>query len=385
MKPTFRSSELDRVLSCNGSITLVPLVNQREGDEGDEGTMIHWMIADRAIRELGALGPEGGLPAPEVPKGYVLPKSSLWMVDWAIRHIQETIPADWCLMVEVEMWFEFGRWINKGHADIVATSPDGKKAKGKDWKTGRDPVDPADNNEQIGSYMGLIKCEWPTVEEVEFEICQPRISDDDENGFERVSKVVITDMPLLVSTMDRRVCAAMDNAMQLKTGKQCRWCSAAIQCPAMIAQREIMKITLTNEAIAAIKRQPDDSTLADWAVASKELAGPIKDATDMAKKRISEAGGITATDGTSITAKTEGGAYSVPDPEKFLAALRVVLPKDSDLAKVVTFSQTRIKDRISEVMNIKKTGSDSVTAESVHAAHLRPLVEQGTRTRLIFS
>ncbi len=149
MKPLIRSSEMDRVLSCNGSLTLTRMVDERDGDEGWEGTMLHWMIADRAIRELGATPPEGGLPPPDVPKGYKVPAFSLWIVDWALRHIREIIPADWSLMVEVEMEYEFGRWINRGHADIVALSPDGTKAKGADWKAVRVPVDPADNNDHV--------------------------------------------------------------------------------------------------------------------------------------------------------------------------------------------------------------------------------------------
>ncbi len=382
MKPTFRSSELDRVLSCNGSITLVPLVNQREGDEGYEGTMIHWMIADRAIRELGALGPEGGLPAPEVPKGYVLPKSSLWMVDWAIRHIQETIPADWCLMVEVEMVHVFNRWVNMGHADIVATSPDGKKAKGKDWKTGRDPVDPADNNEQVGSYAGLIHCEWPSVEEVEFEICQPRISDDDENGFERVSKVVITDMPLLVSTMDRRVCGALNNAMHLKTGKQCKYCIGC-SCPAIQAEQKLMELTLTPEILATIKRTPDDAQLADFVIIGGRLEKPLKDAKELLHKRLDVVPELVAGCGIHVSRKVERGGYTVPDPIRFLGAVKELLPSEASLAKVMTPSMSRIKDEVAAVMNIPKTGQAAVTAETVFDAKLRPLVEQGERRLLV--
>lgn len=382
MKPTFRSSELDRVLSCNGSITVVPMVDPREGDEGHEGTMLHWMIADRCIRELGATAPEGGLPPPDVPKGYAVPKNSLWIVDWAVRHVRETIPDDWALMVEVEMVHEHGRWRQKGHADIVAISPDGKKAKGKDWKTGRDPVDPADNNEQVASYTQLIHLEWPSVEEVEFEICQPRVSDDDE-GIDRVSSVTVTDLPGLAASMDQRVCAAMDNAMKLKTGKQCKYC-VGCSCPAIQAEQKLMELTLTPEILATIKRTPDDPILADFVIIGGRLEKPLKDAKAMLHTRLDANPSITSASGVQVTRKTENGAYEIPDPLAFHTAVKDLLPSDASQAKVMRPSMTRLKDEIATVMNIPKSGQAAVTAETVFDAKLRPFVEQGERRVLVF-
>lgn len=387
MKPVFRASELDRILSCNGSITLVPLVTARDGDEGFEGTMIHWMIADRLVREYGAIPPEGGLPPPDVPKGYKLPGNAIWLVDWCIRHVAETIPQDWSLMVEVAFHDEYERWDNTGHADVVAISPDTTESRGIDWKTGRDPVDPADNNWQIFDYIVQTKSAWPTVRKATFQIVQPRVTEEDD--VERISTVVIEGDRLEMAgpTLDGEVCNALDNRMELRTSrKACNWCAAATQCPAIIAEREFMKSTLTPEILATIKRTPNDQQLADWAISIKTLNRPMDDAMDMAKARIAERQSIVAGDGTIITAKVENGAYKVPDPDAFLSALRVLLPTDGQLSKCVTFSQTRIKDTLAEVMNIPKSGTRAaVTAESVHAAHLRPLVEQGTRTKLIFS
>ncbi len=384
MNPLVRSSEMDRALSCNGSLTLTRIVDQREGDEGHEGVMIHWMIADRCVRELGAIPPDGGLPAPEVPAGYKLPKNSLWIVDWAIRHVQETIPADWSLMVEVEMEHRFGRWTNKGHADIVAISSDGKKAKGKDWKTGRDPVDPADNNEQVGSYTSLIHLEWPSIEEVEFEICQPRISDDDEHGFQRVSTVTVTDLPGLIATMDRRMGAALDNPMHLKTGKQCGYCIGC-SCPCIQAEQQFMDLTMTPEMLAKIKKTPDDAQLADFVIIGSRLEKPLKDAKEMLHKRIDATPTIVAGCGTTITRKVEKGSYTIPDPLAFFGAVKELLPSDASIAKVMTPSMSRIRDEVAATMNIPKGGKGSVTSETVFDAKLRPLVEQGERRILVYS
>ncbi len=384
MNPLVRSSEMDRALSCNGSLTVTRIVDQREGDEGYEGVMIHWLIADRCIRELGAIPPEGGLPEPDVPAGYKLPKNSLWIVDWAVRHVRETVPDDWSLMVEVEMEHRFGRWTNKGHADIVAISPDGKKAKGIDWKSGRDPVDPADNNEQVASYSALIHLEWPSVEEVEFQIAQPRISEDDEHGFQRVSTAVITDMPRLVASMDRRMCAALDNPMQLKTGKQCKYC-VGCSCPAIQAEQKFMDLTLTPELLAQIKRTPDDAQLADFVIIGSRLEKPLKDAKEMLHKRLDAAPEIVAGDGTRITRKVEKGSYTVPDPVAFFGAVKELLPSDALIAKVMTPSMSRIRDEVAATMNIPKSGKAAVTAETVYDAKLRPFVEQGERRILVYT
>src|SRR6185436_5787466 len=175
MNPSFRASELDRVLTCNGSISLVPKVAPRSGDEGHEGAWLHWMIAKRLIAEHGAVAPANFPAWPEgVPKNYKCPPFSVWIVDWAVRHVLETIPADWALLVEVPMSHQFAGWTNTGHGDVIGISPDVKKAKVIDFKTGRDPVDPADNNEQGADYLVLVKCEWDSIEEAEFQIAQPR-------------------------------------------------------------------------------------------------------------------------------------------------------------------------------------------------------------------
>lgn len=378
-RPVVRSSEMDCVLSCPGSLTLTRLVNKRDGDEGFEGVAIHHAIATRAIRELGATPPEGGLPPPQVPPGYKIPTHSLWIVDWAIRHIQEVIPADWSLMVEVEMEFEFGRWVNQGHADVIGISPCGTKAKQIDWKAVRIPVDPADNNEQVCSYLSLAKLSWPSLTEAEGQICQPRVSEED--GVERVSRVTVTDLDAMIASMDRRICTALDNAMCLKTGKQCTYCIGC-SCPAIQAEQEYMDLMLTPEILAKIKRTPDDALLGDFVIIGRRLAKPIKDATEMIHERLDRVGYVDAGCGSRITRETRCGAYSWPDPLAAFKAVKELLPSDESLAKVMTPSVTRIKDEIAEIMKIPKTGASAVTSEGIFDAKLRPLCEQGVSNLL---
>ncbi len=376
---------MDRVLLCNGSTRLVPLVDERDGDEGYEGSFLHFLIADRLVREHGALPPEGGLPPPNVPAGYKLPAFSSWIVDWAVRHVLAEVPANWCLMVEVEMEWEFDGWISRGHADWLAFDPIGTKAKGGDWKTGRDPVEPAESNEQVNSYMVLAKTNWPSIADIQFQVCQPRVDEDD--GFERVSTVVLEGERLekAASVLDKRITAAIANDMEINSGRiQCRWCPCAIQCPALKLDQQRMKMTLTPEMLGKIKRTPDDATLADWVITARTLTQPTEDAVELLHARLDKAAEVIAGDGTRITRKLQPGGYKVPDPVTFLAAVRVLLPEDKQIAQVMKPSMTRLKDEIAKSMKIKKTGKDPVTAESVFDAHLRPLVEQDQKRILVF-
>lgn len=373
---------MDRALSCPGSLTLTRLVDERDGDEGHEGVAIHHAIATRAIRELGATPPEGGLPPPDVPKGYKIPAHSLWIVDWAIRHIQEVIPADWSLMVEVEMEFEFGRWVNQGHADVIGISPCQTKAKQIDWKAVHNPVDPADNNEQVCSYLSLAKLSWPSLTEAEGQICQPRVSEED--GVERVSRVTVTDLDAMIASMDRRVCAALDNAMCLKTGKQCTYCIGC-SCPAIQAEQEYMDLMLTPEILAKIKRTPDDALLGDFVIIGRRLAKPVSDATDILHERLGKTGYVDAGCGTRITSKTSKGSYTVDKPVEFFKEAKALLVTDERMAAVYKPSMTRLVDEVAATLGVAKQGKGAVTGQGVVDAKFKPFVTQGERRLLEFS
>lgn len=388
LRPSIRASELDRILRCPGSLTLCRIIIPIVREDGLEGAYLHWKIARRAIDELGAIPPEGGLPPPDVPADFKLSPFSEWIVDWALRLIKERIPADWSLMVEAAFFTAFDRWDNTGHADIVAISPDGTEAIALDWKTGRDPIEPAETNEQFADYILHIKAAWPTVTKATFIGAQPRISEDeeDEDGPERITEVTLdgNDLERLASVMDGRVGVALDNPMLLDDGHhQCRWCSAALQCKAMREKRDSMKTTMTEEELAAVKAAPDDATLADWVVASKMLAQPIKDARELAKKRITEAGYITATDGTVVTQDTSRGSYKILRPVELWNTIAGMLSEEGR-ALCAKWSMTALKKRIALEMNIPQTGKAAITSESVFDAQIRGHVEQGEKTTFQF-
>lgn len=401
---TFRCSSLDRVIECPGSIALVPLVDDRDGDEGDEGSALHLRAARRLCMEFGATAPDG-LPEPD-PKWPNI-SFSQWVADYYVREISEAAPDGWSLEVEVPLAYEFQfeepvpyvtvEWVDgapvirskltsgfvlSGHIDSCSINPDATEAIGWDLKTGYDPVDPADQNWQILGYAVLLKRAYDTLRKVTFYIVQPR--NDEDEGFKRVSVVVINDLDAAVATLAARVQDSMRRADELITGrKSCKWCPAALQCPAAIAEREAMKLKLTAQHLAAIKNKPDDATLADWVIASRVLAKPMEDAEKMAKERIGAGTDLVATDGTTIGIKTQNGSYTITNPQGMWNTLKELLPEPRR-AKCAKWSVTAIKENLAEEMNIPKTGNAPVTAESLFDAKVRLHVSQGQRKIFTF-
>jgi hypothetical protein len=79
---------------------------------------------------------------------------------------------------------------------------------------------------------------------------------------------------------------AMDKAMQLKTGKQCKYC-VGCSCPAIRAEQKLMEMTLTPEILATIKRTPDDAQLADFVIIGSRLEHAATKSTSPAPTRSS--------------------------------------------------------------------------------------------------
>lgn len=375
MKPTFRCSSLDRALGCYGSTLLCSMVNKRQGDEGIEGTDIHGDGASRIIRELGASGVVGKFNPPS--------KNVTWISDYYVRLVRETVPSDWSIEVEVGIAYEFDRFILSCHPDTLALSPDVTEGMIFDLKCGYDPVDVAEQNWQLAGNAVLLKRAYPTLRKITVFLCQPR--NDEDDGFPRVSSAVIENLDALVSDIEARLNTALDNQMEIEPSlTACKWCDAATQCPATIHNRDVMKLKLTPELLAKIKREPDDATLAQWVIAAKMLARPIEDAEKLAKERIEATGGITAPDGTRITQKVTRGSWTVPDPLAFFRALREMFPHDESIAKVTKPSMTRIKDEIADTMNIQKNSKVGRCAETEFQEKLAPLAVQGERRTFQF-
>lgn len=392
-KPTIRCSGLDRRLLCPGGATLEELAEERDGIEGDEGTELHRLTADRLVRELGAVGPV------EAAKPGVKVDHALWIVDYCVREVRYNTPAGWSLEVEAALAYEFARFILSGHIDALALNPDATEAIGWDYKTGYVAVDAADFNEQVLGYIVLLLRAYPKLRKVTFYIVQPRNSEED--GLERVSCVVIEGdvLAACVEGLDQRICAALDAPMELNSGrKQCAWCPAAVAvlksnpnaifiCPAIAAELDTMKLTLTPQKLAELRTAPNDGELGDFVISARTLTRPIEDAQALLHERIEKNGYVDAACGTRITVKTGAGAYKVPNPPAFYKALGELIQDPVKRAGALTFSMTRAQAVIAEVFDVPKTSSkpDVTSAESIFDAKLRPLTEQGTRKTLIFT
>jgi len=378
---SFRCSELDRVLACPGSAILVPMVESRKGDEGTEGTALHWIAHNRMLEELAAIGP-ADFAQPTIPKSVAV---SGWISDYYFNHVKETAPAEWSLQVECEIIESFDTFTLSGHIDSVAISPDATEAIGFDLKTGYDPVDTADENWQILGYSVLLLTAYPTLRKITFYIVQPR--NDEDEGFQRVSSVTLDGATLAgaPASLAKAIAASMARADEVETSmKACKWCSAAIICPAANALKDLMKAKLTPEFLATVKATPDDAALGEWVMSSRMLNRPMEDAEKLLKERIKANGHATAADGTVITIKEEGGSYSFPDPGAFYRATREIIADDDKYASTVKPSTTRTKEVIAEVMGIPKTSKRTASAQSVFDDKLRPLAVQGVREKLVF-
>lgn len=360
---------------------MVPLVPPRESEEGLEGTAIHQAIALELCQKQGAFC---AIPLHLERKLTVGPMSQ-WIVGYCAREVAENTPTDWSLEVEVPMAYEFGRFILSGHIDALALSPDGTEAIGWDYKSGYSPVDEAELNEQVLGYLALIKCAYPGLELARFKIVQPR--NDEEEGFPRITEVTVNwDETPLLERFELRMNHAIAQPNLTDSGiKQCRFCPAAFpwSCPSY--NQEYMKAQITPEFLDNLKATPDDATLADVVISGRTIAGSMKTAEEMLHARLDANPVIDAKCGIRVSRKIENGAYKVPNPPQFYRELSALIPDADKRAAALSFSMTRTKDVIAETMGIPKTGKAALTAEGVFEGKLRPLVEQGTRRKLIFT
>jgi len=395
MKPRIRASSLPQLLNCHGSRTLIPLVKKREGGEGWEGTMGHWTVADRLIKESGAKTPTDFLSKPDVPEGYTLPKMSEWVAPWILRQVAEDFPPTYALEVEGYFEAEFDRFILTGRMDINGVNAEGTDFIGADEKWGYKPVIAADLNDQILGYLGLAKKNYPKLTSAKFKLYQPRNSEED--GFQRVSSVSLDGEQLndCVTFLNDRINAALDDPMTVNSGMlQCSWCPAAaarlidgegsLVCPAIRQEFENMKAILTPQFLATIKTDAPDATLVDLLIASRTVNRAVEDVEAILHERLAANGSATATDGTRVTQKITGGAYKVTNPEGAWEAVNSLVPP-ARMPFVVKYSTTEIVDEIADAQKIPKGGKAAVTGKTVFDSVVRPHMEQSQRKLFVFA
>src|SRR6478736_7467969 len=377
-KPTFRASELARILHCNGSARLVPLVAKPEDEDASiEGTYLHHHAHTRIAAEYGAVGDLG--PVPPEPAN---PAFSLWISAYYVSTVSDLIPREWSWEMEAELEHEFERFILTGHPDDIGISPDGTEAIGADLKCGYIAVEPAESNTQFLTYAVLLILAYPTLRKISWYGVQPRNNPDD--GQERVTSFTLEGEALqkAVAYLENEINKAIDNQMELNTGvAACKYCpvAKALQCPAQKAEREQMKHILTEEEISRITATPNDATIADWALSSTLLKTPLEHAVELAKERIAAQGYIHATSGERLSVKTTKGSISIPDKTAFRQAVEMILPERNRQDKCISWSKSELIAQISEARDIPKTSKKDVSGDSIYGGHLAPLTEQGER------
>lgn len=312
-KPVVRCSGLDQLLSCPGSRTLVAELGSGRGDDRDswEGSMAHYEAALRLVNHHGAVPPEGGLVRPDIPLDYKLAPHAERVVDYYVRSVLQDAGGDMAIEVESELLAEFDQFWLSGHCDFSAVNADATELRFNDLKTGILPVDVAEQNYQIAAYCVLFKRQWPTLTKVVGRIVQPRIG---EAVGPRESEVTIEGEQLegAAAFLEKKINDALANPMQLETNqKSCRWCEAALRCPALAAERDIMKMQLTKEEIERLKLEPEDQALARWCVAGKLLSPKFDAAKEILKERLAVITEIVTPEGVRLFLETKPGVREV--------------------------------------------------------------------------
>jgi hypothetical protein len=253
-------------------------------------------------------------------------------------------------------------------------------------------AEPAENNWQAGTYMGLKKLAYPALRKSRFILAQPRI-DEEASGIPRISVTTLEgdQLDAMNATLAERVNAALENRYETDSGvRQCRYCPVALSdrachCPSLKADLQFMKANLTPEALAALAATPNDAQLADFVLTGRTLTNPVKDATDLLKTRIKAQGYVDSGSGSRITIKTTAGDISIPDPTAFRQKVEDVLPERERQDRCVSWAKGALINEIADARGIKKDSKEETSGREIWDLHLAPLVVQGQRETLVIS
>lgn len=414
---TVRASNANTVFECHGALLLSPRIVTSRRKDGDQGELLHYLIARRAVDELGASEPEGGLKPPSLGPDAKVPAFVAWIVDWGIRHIRDTIPADWSLMVEAGMAYRYDLprpvWVPvseiiggipadhlaqdgrvlisyvvvSGHQDILGISPCGKKSRTIDWKCGPVGADGAKDNWQGAVYLSLNHLAYD-VKEAGFYLAQPLI-DEEATGIPRLSDVTLTETEL--AKMDLEIAEQINKALEDRyttdSGiKQCKWCPVALyrawECPSLRAEESFMKAQIESGLLERLSKEPNDSQLGDFVLSGRTLAGPVKEATELLHDRLDATGYVDAGCGKRITVKKQAGTIEIIDPVGYYIALKNTLPVER-IALAVKPSKDRVIDQVAAALDLPKTSKQGNSATSWYEQNVKGFTEQGEKRILV--
>jgi len=325
--PSVRCSSLQQLLACPASHVLRALVaDSKDSDASTLGSWCHYEAARRLVADHGAVAEEGALAPVTMPEGWEAPRFALWMVDFYLQTVLTYCDVDMALEVEAELSHAFAGFTLTGHVDAVGFKVEGDdvvEATGLDLKTGTEIVDEAEQNAQVLGYMVLLRLCYSTLRKVTFAICQPRNNPDE--GQERITWATLEGDALdrAVTYLEREITASLDNADQLNSDgwKQCRYCPAADQCPAIAGDIEAMKLTLTPEHIANIATEPSVARLLEIEFARKKLSPLFDRAKDALKSRVEAEGGEIMENGVRIYVEERNSGRKITDNKAATEAL----------------------------------------------------------------
>ena len=373
---SIRCSQLNQLLKCPGSLTLIERVAEEEsGATAWEGNWCHHDAAKKLIEEHGAFGPEGGLPEPEIPGDWQPNEWSHWLVRYYLEVILEWTDYDQAFLVEQELIEDFERFRLTGHVDLFAINPDATEATGFDLKTGNIPVTAAELNNQVLGYIVLMRATYPTLRKITFCLVQPRNNPDDGN--ERVTEITVEgdDLDATRAYLEERINAALDHPNKLVSGiAQCRYCPAVLQCPAIKEDIRMAEVEMTKEQLEAMGAHPSAEDLARFERAKKLLSPVFDKAHDLFKEQLNDLGELRLEDGSRFFIKERAGRRTIKDNAVARAALSD-LP-DELYDQCVSFKPSDIERALAQHLEIPQNSKKDHDAKDEYAERLGGVTAQ---------
>ena len=353
LKPEFRCSGLDRVITCHGACRLDARFPQisKDSEVSVAGSRMHAVGAKRLIA-AGALGVADPIYANDTLEGF-----DAWITEFWVSTVLDLVPTGWAIEVESEMSVEFPRFFLTGHLDVLALSPDGTEAMIPDLKTGYNPVDPADCNWQLAGYAALLRHTIPTIRRVKLVIVQPRNNPDE--GYERVSTADVdfgdTDVSGLI---EQELNAVLDDPFTFCTAKKaCAYCPFPLSCPATQALKKAMKTTITKEAFDEIAETPTLEQLAEWARDGKI----IEKAVDAARENLKAGLGdqtITLEDGTRVYLKDSKSPRTCKNVTVLRGRVSIVVADEAKLNACFKPAFAEIEKAVAKALDVPVDSKD---------------------------
>lgn len=391
MNPSIRCSSLAQLLACPASLVLrARVADGKDSAASILGSWCHYESARRLVDGHGAVAADGALVPVTMPAGWEAPRFALWMVDFYLQAALTHCDVDMALEVEAELSHEFDGFTLTGHVDCVGFKVGDDQmpveATGFDLKTGTEIVDEAEQNAQVLGYMVLLKLTYPTLRKITFAICQPRNNPDE--GQERVTWATLEGDALdrAVHYLAREIRTALAAPDQLNSDgwKQCRYCPAADQCPALAADIEHMKMTLTPELLANIATEPSVARLLEIELARKKLAPLFERAKDALKARVQADGGEIIEGGVRIYTEERNSGRKIIDNKAATEALSA-LP-DERFHRCYEFRPAAIEavlaedesERTGAKVPVESKARGKVSGKSLYADRLGALTETTT-------